>query len=374
VSVSDTHERLLHHLRQALRANSTGAQPVVIMNDFSLDHLVEVADYGAFQARASEVLAQKGGILLAGRQLLQQGGCAANTATTLARLGVPTHFICRTSPLGRVLLDFFLGRAGVELSHVKEDGTLAVMAALEVGAGPTNIMINDLTSFSPFGFDDLDESDLQLIEGATLVGMFDWCLNRRGTHLAAGLLDHVAAHPGCAHLITYLDTSDPAPRRDEMAELRTQVLQHPRLNLLAINENELRHYAGALNAADSFESLAALAVGLSGELPATICAHTAAFALEVDKSPTGTADAPRLWHAPSYHVAPRRMTGAGDTWNGGNILGLLLGLPPDERLLLANAVAACYIAAAEPERPTLPQLIDFIAQHPPSADANQAAS
>ncbi len=359
----DIQQRLVAHLRAAIDTDAPAGKRAVIMNDFSLDHMVRVPDYAAFRTRADEVVAQKGGILLAGRQSVQQGGCAANTATTLARLGVETHFLCRTSPLGRVLADYYLGRAGVKLEHVKEDGTLAIMTALEVGAETTNIMINDLESFSPFGFDDLDESDLALISSAAVVGVFDWCLNRRGTHLAKGLLDWVATTPECVNLITYLDTSDPAPRRSEMAELRTHVLAHPRLDWLAVNENELRHYADDLQAQDTPEGLAPLVRRLSAELPATLCAHTARFAIEFTKSPVSGHSDGRLELVPGMALTPRRGTGAGDSWNGGNILGLLLNLPADERLMLANAVAGYYISAEDAERPTLSELVEFLTEH-----------
>jgi sugar/nucleoside kinase (ribokinase family) len=355
---ADIHKRLIARLRDAQRRDTLRDQYVVIMNDFSLDHMVPVADYAPFDARARAVLAQKGGILLAGSQTLQQGGCAANTATTLGRLGVPTHFICRTSPLGRALLEFFLGRAGVDLAHVKEDGTLALMMALEVGAHKTNIMVNDIQSFSPFGFGDLDSADLRLIESATLVGVFDWCLNRAGTDLAAGLLDYMAARPERAQAITYLDTSDPAPRKGELPELWQRVLTHPRLDYLGVNENELRHYARDLDAGDTPDSLATLARTLDRLVPATVGAHTASFALQVDKGADG-----RVWFMPSYDLQPVRTTGAGDSWNGGNILGLLLGLDPDERLLLANAVAGYYIAAPTADRPTIDDLIGFLERH-----------
>jgi sugar/nucleoside kinase (ribokinase family) len=57
---------------------------------------------------------------------------------------------------------------------------------------------------------------------------------------------------------------------------------------------------------------------------------------------------------------PRRTTGAGDTWNGGNILGILLGLSPEQRLLLANAVAGSFIESREALRPTLSDTVSFI--------------
>jgi sugar/nucleoside kinase (ribokinase family) len=263
--------------------------------------------------------------------------------------------------LGFVILEFFLGRAGVDLTHSKDDGALAVMTALEVGEQKVNIMINDLGSFTPFGFGDLNADDLALIESATLVGVLDWCLNRAGTDLAAGVLDHLAARPQCADVLVYFDSSDPAPRKDEVPEMVARVLRHPRLNYLGVNEHELRHYAGSAGSGimdDTPAGMEAMARTLNRTVPATTSAHTAALAIQVDEGPPE-----KVWLAPSYNLQPKRTTGAGDTWNGGNMLGILLGLETDERLLLANAVAGYYIAAPEAVRPTLAEVIDFMEHH-----------
>lgn len=47
---------------------------------------------------------------------------------------------------------------------------------------------------------------------------------------------------------------------------------------------------------------------------------------------------------PTFDVEVRRVTGAGDAWQAGNAYGDLIGLTPEERLLLANATAAYYIS------------------------------
>ena len=79
--------------------------------------------------------------------------------------------------------------------------------------------------------------------------------------------------------------------------------------------------------------------------------HTSRLALTVNKS---------VSYAPTYQIKPLRTTGAGDTWNGGNILGILLGLAPEQRLLLANAVAGAFIESPSASRPDVDTLISFV--------------
>lgn len=343
-------KKLAARLRQAEANDEVSRYRAVIMHDFALDRLVHIDAYDRFDQTARTVLARKGGLLPKSRQTLQQGGCAANTATTLGRLGVQTYFMTRTDELGLALLEFYLQRAGVDLSHVKLGGRLGLMTALEIGAEKINIMINDDESFGPFGFDDLDSKDLQLIESVDLVGVFDWCLNPQGTDLAGRLFDYLQEKD----MITYLDTSDPTPRHTEIPELFNRVLVNPGLDYLNLNENELKQYAGAVEAGESLNDLFALARSLKVQIPAILNVHTSSFALCVDQN--------QAW-VPTYRLDPRRTTGAGDSWNGGNILGLLLELEPEERLLLANAVAGYYIVSPQATRPTLSELITFIETH-----------
>jgi sugar/nucleoside kinase (ribokinase family) len=347
MELSKTTEDLTGRLKSARSKDELKQFRVVVMNDFSFDRLVHVDDFERFVGMAGQVLAQKGGLLPRSRQTIQQGGCAANTATTLAKLGVRTFFITRTDELGLYLLEFYLRSAGVDISHAKGGGTLALMTCLEVGEQKYNIMINDGESFGQFGFDDLDDDDLRLIESADLVGVFDWCLNRSGTDLAGRLFDHLEG----SGISTYFDTSDPSPRRDEIPELYDSVLRKPSLTYLNLNENELRQFAGAPDTGDAPDRLKGLALDLKRRVPAVLSVHTACFALSVAET---------VSLAPTFAVHPRRTTGAGDTWNGGNILGILLGLPQEQRLLLANAAAGCFIESPEAARPDLDGIIDFI--------------
>lgn len=57
---------------------------------------------------------------------------------------------------------------------------------------------------------------------------------------------------------------------------------------------------------------------------------------------------------PTFCVEPLRVTGAGDSWNSGNILGHLAGLA------LANAVAGLYISGKDGIAPTLAEVARFL--------------
>ena len=63
---------------------------------------------------------------------------------------------------------------------------------------------------------------------------------------------------------------------------------------------------------------------------------------------------------PTFKVKILRATGAGDAWCAGNILGDHNGLSDECRLMLANAVAACYLSEPNGLHPTKQKLLSFL--------------
>ena len=63
---------------------------------------------------------------------------------------------------------------------------------------------------------------------------------------------------------------------------------------------------------------------------------------------------------PGFSISPIRLTGAGDAWNAGDVLGELFGFSDANRLLLANSVAAAYISDSQGKHPTIGALLEFL--------------
>jgi ribokinase len=326
---------------------------VVTLPDFFLDHFVRVPPWERAMPLWKAVHGQGGGNVLTPHQHFQAGGNAANTALALARLGVATHLVTRTNEFGRAVLEGSLGRAGVDLRHVRTDGSLSVTTALEFQEErPANVMLSDPGSLAEYGPESLDANDWTLLEAADLALLANWSQNRRGT----ALLEEVARACRRAGTLTMLDTGDPSHRREDLAELRERVLPLAELDVFAMNENELRHLTGKALAEGAEERAAARALAAQRGGNA-LDLHTARFA--ATHGPKGSAE------VPTFRVAPLRVTGAGDAWNAGNILGHLADLAPAERLLLANAVAGLYVSGRDALAPTLADVARFLASDPP---------
>lgn len=324
---------------------------VVCMPDFFLDHFVPMPTLEESMTAMRGVHERGGGNLPGPRHTIQAGGNAANTAHALARLGVHVHLVARTSPFGAVYLRETLGRAGVDLKHVTADGQLATTVALEFAPNHRNVMLNDPGSVAEFGPQDLDENTRTLLEGAHAVLVANWTLSRRhGTELAREALR--CARRGRA--LTYVDTGDPSSRLPDVPEFLERVAFSGDLDVFAMNENELRFYGGDGRAWSGNEEIVDAAQRLAKRMRGQLDVHTSAFA--VTNGPRGAA------RVPTFPVRIVRATGAGDTWNAGNLIGYMLELPPQDRLRTANAVAGLYLSGPDGLPPTLPQLVEYVRQ------------
>lgn len=336
----------LEQSMQAIDRRSIGKCHVVMLPDFFVDHFVSLESADTTWTAVKALVAQGGGNLPGVPQQIGQGGNAANTALALARLGVSSHLICRTDPLGMHLLQFFLGKHQVDLSGVKTTGKLAITTALEFRESQANVMIGDPGSVADFSFDQLDSHDFTCIASSDIVGVVNWNLNRYGTELAKKVFETVKKEG----IKTFFDSGDPSPRVKDIPELIAQVLRNPRLDIVGLNENELRYYSGI--PVTSHEDLIGALSQLKKQIPARIDLHTSRFSCSMGIEPTTvpTISVPRIY----------RSTGAGDAWNAANLFAELFGFPDDERLLFSNIAAGAYISMPEPIHPTIDMILNFI--------------
>jgi sugar/nucleoside kinase (ribokinase family) len=342
---SSLQKRLLQRL-VGLEKKNLPTFHVVLLPDFFVDHFVFFDTIEKTCNGIKTIAAQGGGNIPGVTQRIHQGGNAANTALGLARLGMSPHLICQTDPFGMHLLQYFLGKNGVDLSGVKTDGKVAITTALEFREHRANIMIGDPGSVATFSFERLNDHDHELIASANLVGVTDWNLNRFGTDLACKVFETARKY----NVRTFFDSSDPSPRTQDIPELIQKVLMNPNLNIFGLNENELRYYSNTTCKTQA-EMISAIE-SLKKKIPARIDFHTALFSSSVQHTVTVI---PSISLRTVY-----RSTGAGDAWNAANIFADLLGFADDERLLFANIFAGVYISSPEILHPTSDMVINFI--------------
>ena len=314
----------------------------VVMPHFCIDNIISYdKSIDELTDDMKRIISRGGGNLVV-KQNLQRGGKAANLASALASLGIKTYLTAKTNPLGFEILKHFLKGKDVDLSHVSTDGELAVTSAVELKG--SNVMISDPGSLISFSSGDISGNDEKLIAESEVVCISDWGLNERGTELARHVFG-IARENGKK---AFFDPGDPSPKLDntenELNKLYNEVISGDLVDMLSVNEDEVLRYGLEQDFDLSVNNL---------KKHTRIDLHTSKFS----RSISNDEDSGEI---PVFEIDPKRLTGAGDSWNAGNLFGELAGLKPEHRMLTANAVAGYYISSPGGAHPSKDELIKFI--------------
>ncbi|SNQ59226.1 carbohydrate kinase family protein [Candidatus Methanoperedens nitratireducens] len=316
---------------------------IVVMPHFCIDSSVRYEDNCKSFIRKFKNIAGRGGGNIIVKQSLLRGGKAANCASALLSLGVRTYLITRTDEIGYKLLEYFFKGKDADLSYVSKDGELASSTAIELRG--TNVMLSDPGSLSQFGPECLTEKEEKLIREADLVCVSDWGLNKKGTELAEHVFGIVKEEKEGK---TFFDPGDPSPKEgdveEEIERMVSRILSEGLVDIISVNEDEVKRYGKKDNLSRAINHLRQVV---------RVDLHTEDYVRTFYKDrETG--------EIPAFDIQPKRLTGAGDAWNAGDIFGEIIGLSDDLRLMLANAVAAYYISDPEGKHPTRRDLMKFL--------------
>jgi ribokinase len=359
MSLVSCKKELLRLLKEPLQACR-----VVVMPDYFMDRLINLEwDNGEFSKLIAEVANRKGGSIDGIPQLDMKGGNAINMASALASIGAEVVPIICTSELGLQQIKFHFKDTPIDLSHIKVRGKASITTALEFKAAneKTNVMLRDLGALASFGPDDLEEGDYGLMEKADYTCLFNWAGTLRyGTELADTVFGRVKRAGRCK---TYYDTADPNPNVKAIPDFIERVLKGNKIDILSLNENEAITYASHLDPSlkqkrgqvDFAELAMESARLLAQHFFARIDLHTSVFSATVRRNSEVV--------VPAFKVDVLRATGAGDAWNAGNLLADHNGLSDECRLLLANALSACYLTGVDGMHPKREQLVEFLEEN-----------
>ncbi len=337
---------------------------VAVLPDFFLDRIISLTwNNEEFSKLIAEVAKHKGGSIDGIPQTDLRGGNAINVASALANLGANVTPIICTSEHGLQQIRYYLKDTPIDTSHIKIRAKASITTALEFQNKnqKTNVMIRDLGSLADFGPNDLTDEDYAIIESADYTCLFNWAGTLKfGTRLAQAVFGR-AKSKGKGK--TYYDTADPTPNSNKIAQLIETVLRSSHVDILSVNENEAITYASVIdkNLNDKKASLELTEFALEAarilakHLSARIDLHTTAFSASLKGNQEVMVSA--------FKVNVFRATGAGDTWTAGNIIGDHNALSDECRLMLANAVSACYLSDPEGKHPSWKELFKFVKEN-----------
>jgi len=326
---------------------------VTVLPDFFLDNIAEFSgDSLELTKKINEVASRGGGNIPYVPQTFNIGGNAAIFAQTLSLLKCKSHLIVRTSPFGFNCLNYFLKDTLVDINHVKQDSKLSTSLILEVKKddNKANIMIGDAGGLTDFDYDKLSLEDLDLIRSSDYTCVFNWAQNSNGTSLTSHVFNTAKEGPGK----TYLDTSDPSWKINELPSLLKQTSDKGNLDFFSLNENEIKQVCKVLKVKEH-NSYIKMAEKLSKLIDVEILVHTPQLTICGKDG--------EIFVEPTFNLKPVRVTGAGDSWNAGYIFGHACGLNINERLVFANSAAGSHVLNQYPMERSLTDILNMLIQH-----------
>jgi sugar/nucleoside kinase (ribokinase family) len=339
----------------------------IILPDFFLDHFIIADRLEDFLENLMWLAKQGGGNLLGFNHFIKRGGNAVNTASALLALELEPRVIVTTDENGASFLKTLVDPR-LDLSLVHTDGRLSTTVSIEVEYEDrrVNLMISDSGYASEFSFSDLTESDLDAVKDSGLVSLVNLNHNRNAVDLAENLF--MLVHNEC-NAITYMDIGDPSHNPHSLEPLTKKTLSKDLVDILGINENEATWLAWSISGRNKDwrkehqkpEDWLAAAKYVAAETGVRVDFHTPLFSATLT-------DGEVINLVPAFIVDSKVICGAGDAWNAGNIYGVLLELSPDDRLTLANAVAAKYVASTDASHPSRTDIIHFLRDKTQMAD------
>ncbi|HEX9816928.1 MAG TPA: carbohydrate kinase family protein [Candidatus Thermoplasmatota archaeon] len=318
--------------------SSLARKRVVVLPDAYIDALLRLPPWKKMFPQMAKIVKNGGGNIPVGPVEFKLGGNAANMAIALARLGANVDLITKTDALGQ----FFLERAakGIKLNIEPVEVGPAASATLALEFEGANLMLSHSGPVHDFGPNKLRRHHWKLIDEADAVVIVNWAQNFQGTHLLKAVANRAQRHDG----FVYTDTGDPRHRGPAAArDLIRQRKVWDHIDAWGLNENEVRAFSG-----DKKGPLLTVAKELSTRIKGHLDVHTRGWAASIHEG--------RLVKVPALPDTPKRLTGAGDAWNAGNLSGYLLGWDAKERIAFAHTVATKYVTGASGLPPTPKEL------------------
>jgi ribokinase len=317
---------------------------VSVLPDFFLDRIIPVTSLHKLFRQIEVKGASGGGNLRGVAQTEIIGGNAANLAFALSSLSAKTNLFCVGNAFTQALLSTRPVSCKVRIISGEPGYTTALEFPFE--GKQVNVMLSHVGGISSFDGRKLARSDIEALKRSDCVALVNWSANARGNELA----DRVFNLPGRERRLNFFDPADIAGAERRIKRFVKNVVDRGLLDVMSLNDNEARIMARLLSIANLPKSyrpddILKTSRMLRECLKVAVDVHT----------PIGSAsstDQGEAW-ADSFGKASIQVTGAGDVWDAGDIIGYLLHLKAADRLRFANACAYLHLTNENAYLPNL---------------------
>lgn len=317
---------------------------VSVLPDFYFDRIILVPSVRSLFRQIELKAASGGGNLRGLAQTEVKGGNATNLAYALSSLSARTNLYCVGNSLTRAALS--RPPAGCKVRII--DGRPGYTMALEFPfkGKPVNVMLSDVGDISRFDGRQLARHDLMALKKSDCVALVNWSSNAKGNELAR----RVFGLRGRERRLNFIDLADITSTERRLKVLARDIIDRGLIDVLSLNENEARIMAKTLSVGRLRRSYDRHDVMRVSRL-----LHTA-LQINVDvHTPIGCASSTNEGAAwvDSFGRVTGFVTGAGDIWDAGDIIGHLLRFKIVDRLRFANACAYLYLINKNAKLPSL---------------------
>ena len=326
---------------------------VSIMPDVFIDRFLKVESLEKFTSEIYEKSKVGGGSIRGYRQRDIIGGNAINFAKTIFKLGGNVNlFVIGNEFIKRELESLFRSeKSNINIIEGRPGYTIALEIQNE--NNKANIMFSDVGDLRKFNGDELDNEELENIAESNASVIVNWSSINEGNKL----IKKIFSNSKNANSVNFLDLADPKSVTSRIPELITIIKKQKIVDILSINENELRilsEHVGISNFPIDYKlsDIECNTLELSKELGIQIESHTPIGA--------STASENEVYCCKAFEVNPNSLTGAGDVWNAANLLSMLAKFSRKDRMYFANACSALYISNIDSEIPSIGKILEYI--------------
>ena len=318
-----------------------------VLPDFYIDRIVTVPSLDTLFSHAKAKARAGGGGLRGYAQVELRGGNAANLAFALSSLTVHTRLYCFGNCIARSLIE--KRPRNLHVQFIEGEPGLTVALEYPFRNRRVNIMISDERDLADFDGSSFKRTELQQMSESDCLALVNWSADRRGNELAK----RVFSQPSRKKRLNFLDPADLTGAETRLRRLRKIVKAAP-IDVLSLNENEASILARFLSLPKlprkyERDDIVNIAVGVQSALECTVDIHT----------PIGSASASDMgydWVSTPRLLTGGVMTGAGDVWDAGDIVGHLMRFDAERRLQFANTCAQLYLLSGTANHPTLAEV------------------
>jgi ribokinase len=324
---------------------------ISVLPDFFLDRIVSVASLPKLFRQVSLKAASGGGNVRGISQEEIRGGNASNLAFALSSLSAKVNLFCVGNATAQATLSSAPGTCNVRVIEGRPGLTTALEFPFK--GKPVNVMLSDVGGVANFDGRKLNREDIETLKKSDCIALVNWSANVKGNELAS----RVFSLSGRKNRLNFLDPADLAGAEPRIRPLLRRIRDKDLVDVISLNENEARILARILSAGRlrrSYEPYEIVKVArlLHDALQVTIDVHT----------PIGGASATGesvVW-AGSLSKVEGFVTGAGDIWDAGDIIGHLLDFEGSDRLRFANACSYLYVTSRKAQSPSLREVLRFL--------------